>query len=94
MAKRRRREGKGRRITFDVDERLGQAPQIVTAGVVTLSLAAQALPAELCRDECAGPFGGDPAVLPSNLDIDTVPTRANYVAVVQMPTASGGTIIG
>lgn len=92
MAKQRRREGKhSGRWHFAVDERVGQAPHMVTAGVVAAALAGYALPAAICSRPCAQPFG-HVALLPASFDIDTVPTRVNYVPIIQLPAASGGTV--
>jgi hypothetical protein len=96
MSKRQRRERQKRRrhsrpVLFDMDERLGQAPQLVTAGVVTLGLVGAPMTASLCADDpCVRAHPGNALTLPQNIDIDTVPTRANVVAVI--PIASGGTI--
>jgi hypothetical protein len=90
MAKRRRREGKQRKRLLS-QERLAHAPQAVTAGVVSIGLAAQAFPAERCDLPCTNPYGGGAAVLPPDFDIDTVPTRIHYVPVINLPGATGGT---
>jgi hypothetical protein len=99
MAKRRRRDGKNRDreprpVLFDLDERLGQAPQLVTAGVVTLGLVGAPMADSLCGDDpCVKHHSGGAAILPHNFDIDTVPTRINHVPAISIPIASGGTIL-
>jgi hypothetical protein len=74
------------------DERLPHVPQGVTAGVVTVGLAAYAFPAELCDRPCANPNGGGAAALPGNFDIDTVPTPTSWLPVAGTPVATGGTV--
>jgi hypothetical protein len=98
MSKRQRRQREkrrrtSRRVLFDMDERLGHAPQFVTASVVSFGLAGAPVTASLCADDpCAKPPGTDAVMLPHNLDIDTIPTRINYVPVIDVPFTSGGTI--
>jgi hypothetical protein len=86
--RRKRHEQKQRKLLVN-HERLAQAPQIVTASVLTVGLAGQVLAPAPCDRPCANAHSGGAALMITNIDIDTVPTRINWTPVISVQTNAG-----